>query len=80
MVFERLSTRILTEILSRHRKIFFEVSLANGYFCATHFLAFGGKKIYDTGIDSKDIKWSIDEFIGFYPSAIWRIDRVINYK
>lgn len=55
----------------------FEAGMDNGFFCATHFLCFGGRKIYDTGIDSQDIIWKPQEFVDFYRFAYWKIDQIV---
>ena len=47
------------------------------YFRATHMLVFGGKKIFDTGIDSQETKWSPEEFVEFYPKAYWLIEQIV---
>lgn len=75
---KKISTKEFVNLLINNKKNYFEVFLSNGYFNATHFITFGGKKIYDTGIDSKDVKWTIEEFINFYPYAFWKIDQIIN--
>ena len=74
----KISTHELISLLKKNKNSYFEVSLSNRYFRATHFMTFGGKKIYDTGIDSKDIKWKCKEFLEFYPNAFWKIDQIIN--
>jgi len=74
----KISTQELIALLKSERSSYLEVSLNNKYFKATHFMTFGGKKIYDTGIDSKDIKWKCNEFLEFYPYAYWKIDQIIR--
>lgn len=75
---KKISTQQLIALQKKHKNSYFEVSLSNKYFRATHFMTFGGKKIYDTGIDSKDVKWTPNEFLEFYPRAFWKIDQIIN--
>ena len=54
-----------------------EASLNNGFLNATHLLRYGGRKYYDTGIDSQETSWSACEFINFYKESYWKIDKVI---
>ncbi len=73
----KLSTNEIIKLVTKNKNNVYEISLNNGIFNATHFLSYGGKKIYDTGIDSKVTKWFPNEFISFYPRAFWIIDQII---
>lgn len=55
----------------------FEVSIFNDGLRATHFIYFGGKLLFDTGIDSQKISWKISEFLTFYHATFWNIDQII---
>lgn len=65
-------------MLVNRRGCIIEASLNNGIFNATHFLRWGGRKIFDCGIDSRDISWSLEDFRTFYENAHWRIDQVVR--
>lgn len=73
----KISTNEIIKLVTRNKNKVYEISLNNGVFNATHFLSYGGKKIYDIGIDSKEIKWFPNEFISFYSRAFWIIDQII---
>jgi len=74
---EMISTQDLINQMVNKKDWYFEASLNDGYFNATHFLCFRGKRIYDTGIDSQDVKWKIGEFLELYPLAKWKIDQIV---
>ncbi len=57
---------------------FIEASLNDGIFNATHFIRFGGRKIFDTGIDSREVSWNEAEFVSFYEKSFWKIDQILN--
>lgn len=71
-----IPTAELIELLLRNK--FVEASLNDGIFNATHFIRFGGRKIFDTGIDSQEISWSINDFVSYYENTYWKIDQIIN--
>jgi len=73
----KISTRNMVGILSARRTRWLEASLNNGTFNATHFLRFGGRKIFDCGIDSEEVSWDIESFLAFYSQAYWRIDQIV---
>ncbi|MBN1213396.1 MAG: hypothetical protein JXA92_12550 [candidate division Zixibacteria bacterium] len=55
-----------------------EISMNTAYFKATHIVYFGGRKIFDMGIDSQTVTWTPKEFIAFYSQAYWSVDQVIS--
>lgn len=61
-----------------HKNKFVEASLNDGIFNATHFIRFGGRKIFDTGIDSQEVSWKEVEFLSFYEKSFWKIDQILN--
>ncbi|MBN1218530.1 MAG: hypothetical protein JXM69_06370 [Anaerolineae bacterium] len=73
----KIPTSQLVEFLIQHKGKFVEASMSNGIFKATHILRFGGRKIFDTGIDSQEVTWTPQEFIDFYPKAYWMIEQVV---
>jgi len=73
---KKVNTKELLEIMINLQNHTIEASLNNGTFNATHFLRFGGRKVYDCGIDSADISWNIDEFLRHYPQAFWKIEQI----
>jgi len=73
----KISSQQLVELLKKNKGRFIEASMSDGHFKATHMLVFGGRKIYDTGIDSQETKWSPQEFIDFYPMSHWLIERIV---
>lgn len=74
---EKISTSRLIKLVTANIDRVFEVSLNDGIFNATHFLSFGGRKLYDTGIDSQEMTWLPDEFVSFYRDAFWKIDQIV---
>lgn len=73
----KIPTTQLVDLLIKNKGRYIEASMSNGYFKATHMLTFGGRKIYDTGIDSQEVKWSPQEFIEFYPEVYWLIEQIV---
>jgi len=73
----KISSTQLVDLLIKNKGKYIEASMSNGYFKATHMLVFGGRKIYDTGIDSEEIKWSPQEFIKFYSESFWLIEQIV---
>jgi hypothetical protein len=74
----KISTKLLLTQLEKNKGKVFEVSLNNGFFNATHFLSWGGKLLYDTGIDSQEIKWIRKDFLNWYSEAYWVIEQIIS--
>ena len=74
----KISTNSLVRLLTADKNVDFEVSLNNGVFNATHFLRFGGRKIYDIGIDSQQSLWNISEFTAWYNEANWLVDQIVH--
>ena len=74
---KKIPTSQLIELLKAKRDSVFEVSLSNQFFKATHFIYFGGRKLFDTGIDSQETTWLPDEFLRFYPQAFWTIEQIV---
>lgn len=75
---KKISTNELILLLKSNKRKFIEASLNDGIFNATHFIWFGGKMIYDMGIDSNEVKWNISSFQNWYQSAYWRIDQIVG--
>lgn len=73
----KLSTIELINSLKINRGNVFEVSINNGFFKATHLIYWGGKILYDTGIDSIEVKWKIEEFLENYFYSYWEIEQVV---
>lgn len=71
------SSRQLVNLLIQNKGKYIEASMGNAYFKATHILAFRGRKIFDTGMDSQETKWYPEEFIKFYPDAYWQIEQIV---
>lgn len=72
-----ISTNELVAKLIVNKGKMFEVAIVKSAFRATHFIYFGGKLLYDTGIDSQEIKWKPKDFLGYYNSTFWQIDQVV---
>lgn len=49
----KMPTKDLVEKIVANKGKYFEAGMDNGLFCATRFLCFGGRKIYDTGTIAK---------------------------
>jgi hypothetical protein len=73
----KVSTNELINLLKLNRGKVFEVSISNGFLKATHLIYWGGKILYDTGIDSIEIKWKADEFLENYILSYWEIEQVV---
>lgn len=65
------------ELLLSKRNHTIEACLNDGTFNATHFLRFGGRKVFDFGIDSVEVLWDIESFLAFYSQAYWRVDQIV---
>ncbi len=72
-----ISTHELVTKLKQNKGKMFEVVIKHGAFRFTHFIYFGGKFLYDTGIDSQEIKWKPQDFSDYYNSTFWHIDQVV---
>ena len=59
------TNELVSEIKNNTGKMF-EVAIVKHGFRATHFIYFGGKLLYDTGIDSKEVMWKPNDFIDYY--------------
>ncbi len=73
----KLTTEELVRRITQSKNVIFEASLCLGMFRATHFLRFGGKKLFDIGIDSKQITWLHSKFVKFYNKSYWIIDQIV---
>jgi len=51
--------------------------LGNGFAKATHLIYWGGRKLFDTGIDSEEIKWKEEEFQENYSKSFWEIEQIV---
>ncbi|MFZ1289200.1 MAG: hypothetical protein WAR79_03890 [Melioribacteraceae bacterium] len=71
------STFQLMELLKLNKKTIYEVSFVKDEFCATHIIYFGGKLLYDTGIDSQEVKWKPIDFLNHYKLTYWKIFQII---
>lgn len=74
---DKVSTKELIKKIKADKGKVFEVSLCLVFLRATHTISWGGKKIYDTGIDSQEIKWKESEFIEEYSESVWLIEQII---
>jgi len=72
-----VSTKELIKKIKENKGKTFEVAINKGAFRFTHFIYFGGKLLYDTGIDSQEIKWKPQDFSDYYNSTFWQIDQVV---
>ena len=73
----RVSSLQLANLLIQNKGKYIEASMCSACFRATHMLTFGGRKIFDTGIDSQEITWYPKEFVEFYPNAFWVIEQIV---
>lgn len=73
----KIRTVELIEQLKRLEGHFVEASLNDGLINATHVFRFGGRKIFDIGVDSRESTWKPKEFAEFYQRASWKIDQII---
>ncbi len=73
----KISTPQLVSFLLGGDKKTVEASLNNGELNATHIIYFHKRKIVDCGIDSRDVVWTIKNFISFYRNAYWKLDQVL---
>ena len=72
-----ITSNELVSRLKMNRRKMFEVAICKGSVRATHFIYFGGKLLYDTGIDSKEVKWKPQDFLNHYKHTFWKIDQVV---
>lgn len=75
---KKIPTKTIVELLTTNKEKVFEISMSTACFKATHIVYFGGRKIFDMGIDSQTVAWKPNEFLGFYPQAYWKIEQVIS--
>lgn len=73
----KIRTVELIEQLRRLQGHFVEASISDGLINATHILRFGGRKIFDIGVDSRESTWKPDEFAALYPRAFWEVEQII---
>jgi hypothetical protein len=73
----KLQTEELVELIIKMRGRVIEAALTNGFFNFTHFMDYGGRVIYDMGIDSREVSWKPYEFLKFYQNAWWQIDQIV---
>ena len=73
----KVSTTELILILIASKAKTIEASLNNSAVNATHFLRFGGRKIFDCGIDSRSVSRDVEKFLSFYSQAYWRVDQIV---
>ena len=73
----KISTIELVRYLTENKGKYVEASMNNNIFKATHMIIFGGRKIFDTGIDSQEISWKPQEFIEFYQKAHWLVEQIV---
>lgn len=71
-----IPTKEMVKLLHTNRYV--EASLNNGMFNATHLVRFGGRKIFDIGIDSQEVSWKVEEFVSFYEMSFWKIDQIVK--
>jgi len=74
--YKKLTTVKLVSILFDRKTRWIEASLNDGTFNATHMLQSYGYQVMDCGIDSRDVRWRIEDFTAFYKDARWRIDQI----
>lgn len=72
-----LCTNELVSEIKENKGKMFEAAIVKRGFRATHFIYFGGHLLYDTGIDSQEIKWKPQDFLDYYNSTFWQIDQVV---
>lgn len=75
---KKFPTKTIVDLLKKNQKTVFEISLNTTDFKATHVVYYGGRKIFDMGIDSQTVAWKPNEFLTFYPQATWSIEQVIS--
>lgn len=73
----KVQTPELLALLVANKGRVIEASLTNGYFNFTHFMDFGGRVIYDMGIDSEEVSRRPHEFLERYQNEWWRIDQIV---
>jgi len=74
----KLSTIEIIDFITDHKGTVLEISMNKDCFRATHIVYFGGRRIFDMGIDSQTVSWSPKEFIDFYSQAYWTIEQVTS--
>lgn len=73
----KISTVELVSLLRAGGSRPVEASLNNRGLNATHILQYHMGRILDCGIDSRDVVWTVKDFIGCYPNAYWKLDQVL---
>lgn len=73
----KMRTKDLVDLLIKNKGRVIEASLTNGSFNFTHFMDFGGRVIYDLGIDSEEVSRKPLEFLQFYQDSWWRINQMV---
>jgi AAA15 family ATPase/GTPase len=73
----KVSTFELVSLLLTGTTTTVEASLNNGKFNATHFIHLHKRRIIDCGIDSRDVIWTIKNFISYYRNAYWKLDQIL---
>ena len=71
------TTAELVELLVKNKRIWIEACLNTRVFRCCHMMVFGGRKIFDIGIDSQEVTWKPDEFVKFYDKAYWEIEQIV---
>jgi len=75
---KKISTKTIIALLTINKGTIFEISMSTSCFKATHIVYFGGRKIFDMGIDSQSVAWNPKEFLSFYLPAYWTVEQVIS--
>jgi hypothetical protein len=70
-------TEDLIEIICQNERKTIEASLVLSGCFATHFLRYSHRKLHDVGIDSEAVSWKIDEFLVYYPNALWVVQQIV---
>ena len=73
----KIHTKQLLALVMERRNRVVEASLNDGTFNVTHFLRFGGRRIFDCGIDITIVAWKHEEVTTFYSWAFWQIDQIV---
>ena len=73
----KVQTAELIAFLVANKGRVIEASLIKGFFNFTHFMDFGGRVIYDMGIDSKEVSRRPHEFLERYQNEWRRIEQIV---
>jgi len=71
------TTKELIDKLKMNSRKIFEAAMDNSSFRVTHFIEYSNGKIYDVGIDSKEVIRRKKDFIRHYLNAFWVIDQIV---